>query len=472
MMHRYARLPLLMFVAAGLSGLLLCTGAFAGFAPDETVQKCISDRVASGQNTGIAAAVADSDGVRYFFAGTSSSSPASELQKNTLFEIGSVTKLFTGLLLAQAVQQGEVRLDETIASLLPEQVVISHPDIANITLLDLATHTSGLPRMPANWQAQDLSDPYAHYDGGLLLQALSAQDPGLKNKGAYLYSNFGAGLLGYLLSRAAGSDFPSLVASRIAAPLGLKDSTATPTAAQKQRMAHGFATRTTPAPPWNFDALAGAGVLKSTPQDLALYLRCCMGLQPNPLEKPLQMTLEAYRQGPEGISMGLAWHIIETADKNYYFHDGGTGGFRAFVGFVTGKDKAKSGIVLLSNTAADVSDIGMHILDTRFALRTPRKAVELPAEVMKEYVGRFRYRPGNPYVSAGTEAELTPEGKGLLYACPSMSDQDTLFPARKDLFYFASSSDVRLEFQRDQLGKITGFVIHAAGDQLVADKIN
>lgn len=451
-----------------LAFLIGCTDATAGFAPDGAVQKLITERVDAGHNTGIAAAVADSEGVRYFFAGSSGKQDAA-LQKNTVFEIGSITKLFTGLLLAEAVQRGEVQLDDTIASFLPKHLV-ANPDAANITLLDLATHTSGLPRMPENWQAVEPAAPYAHYDAHLLHTALGAADPGLKNKGAYLYSNFGAGLLGYLLTRASGMDYSALVKTRITVPLGLKDTGVRLSSEQTERLAQGHADKNTAAPPWHFGVLAGAGAVKSTPQDLARYLASCMNIRPDTLQTALQMTLTPYRPGPDGVEMGLGWHIIKAADRTFYFHDGGTGGFRAFIGFVAGAKNSPSGIVLLSNTAADVSDMGMHILDTRFGLSAPRKAIRLPSATLDEYAGHYRYRPGNALIREGTEAVLTRTDDGLLYDCSAMAEQGQLLPLKKDLFFFASSHDVTLMFRRNARGQVAGYAIHGAEQQLQAEK--
>ncbi len=448
---------------------------YAAPATDADIRELAAERVASGQNAGVAAAVVDADGVRYFFAGTSGNAAADALCKDTLFEIGSVTKVFTGLLLAEAVLRGEAKLEDGIGAFLPQGVVIKHPDVAKITLLDLATHMSGLPRMPVNWQPVNPADPYAHYDPHLLHKALAAADPGLKKPGNYLYSNFGAGLLGYLLARAAGSDYATLVETRIAAPLGLTDTTVTPSPKQKQRSAQGYASggkdgKTTP--PWHFDALAGAGALKSTPQDMAAFLAGCMGLRKTPIDPALQMTLKSYRQVPEGLEMGLGWHEIKTTDRTFYYHDGGTGGFRSFVGFVLDAQHKATGIVLLSNTSADVSDLGMHILDTRFSLRTPRKAVTLPTATLDAYAGRYRYRPGNTLIKEGQLATLSRKENGLQYICETMSDQDLLLPIEKDRFFFASSKDVLLVFQRNAQGEVTGFVISAAGEELSADKID
>ncbi len=448
--------------------------AWAASVTDAAIQKLISERVASGQNSGIAAAVVDAAGVRYFFAGASGNAAAKELRKDTLFEIGSVTKVFTGLLLAEAVRREEVRLEDKIRSYLPQQLVLRHPDVANITLLDLATHMSGLPRMPLNWQAADPADPYAHYDADLLLEALTATDPGLKKSGTYLYSNFGAGLLGYLLSNAAHSDYAALVSARIAEPLGLADTTVALSPDQTQRLAQGYASAGKDnkiAPAWNFDALAGAGALKSTPQDLASFLQACMEMRKTSLDQALQLSLKTYRKTPEGFEMGLGWHCIITPERTFYYHDGGTGGFRSFVGFVKDMDHNSTGYLLLSNTAADVSDLGMHFLDTRFGLRTPRKAVSLPDAVLKAYAGTYHYRPGNPLLPEGLVATLSRTGNGLEYVCEAMSEQDKLLPFDKDQFFFESSKDVLLTFQRDSQGKVTGFVISAAGQELGADKI-
>src|SRR5688572_11080573 len=160
----------------------------------------------------------------------------------TLFEIGSITKTFTSLLLADLVRDGSVQLDQPVASLLPAAVSVPELDGRAITLLDLATHTSGLPRLPANlWldplTEEQLLDPYAHYQVEDLYDFLSSYTLAALPGERFEYSNLGGGLLGHALSFAAGTSYEEAIECRISEPLGLKDTTLHPSPAQERRLA-------------------------------------------------------------------------------------------------------------------------------------------------------------------------------------------------------------------------------------------
>ena len=138
------------------------------------------------------------------------------LNGDTIFEIGSVTKVFTSLLLADMVQRGEVALADPVAKYLPADVKVPERGGRVITLVDLSTHTSGLPRMPSNFHPKDPANPYADYTVEQLYQFLSSYQLTRDIGSQFEYSNLGGGLLGQALARRAGMDYEALVRSRIA----------------------------------------------------------------------------------------------------------------------------------------------------------------------------------------------------------------------------------------------------------------
>jgi D-alanyl-D-alanine-carboxypeptidase/D-alanyl-D-alanine-endopeptidase len=246
----------------------------------------------------------------------------------TIFEIGSLTKVFTALLLADMAERGEVRLSETAARYLPGGT-------GPVTLADLATHTSGLPRLPPGlwWSALGhLRDPYAGYSEARLIRAAGRSLRASSRPNAYAYSNYGYGLLGYLLGQAAGSSYQALVTERICAPLGLADTTFEVPPAARDRMAQGYA-RGQAVPGWHLGALAAAGGLHSTAADLATLLRVCLaGPAGTPLDAAIRETVRPRADIPSG-QIGLAWHLSVRGDRELIWHNGMTGGYSAMIAF-------------------------------------------------------------------------------------------------------------------------------------------
>ncbi|HEY6618458.1 MAG TPA: serine hydrolase, partial [Steroidobacteraceae bacterium] len=190
---------------------------------------------------------------------------------DSIYEIGSLTKTFTGLILAQMVEQGRVKLDEPVRQLLPAGTV-AKPQGTEISLLDLTTQHSGLPRMPDNFKPTNPDNPYADYGAANLYQYIS--EHGLEKVGTpkFLYSNLGVGLLGQALADRAGMRYPALLAQQVTEPLKMRDTVVTLSAAQQRRFIEGHSADHHVAHAWDLDALAGAGAIRSTGNDLVTYL--------------------------------------------------------------------------------------------------------------------------------------------------------------------------------------------------------
>ena len=286
---------------------------------------------------------------------------------DTLFEIGSVTKVFTALLLAEAVMRGELTLDTTLGALLPE-VDVPARDGAAITVEHLATHTSGLPSNPmpllaaarAQWRARR-GDPWAEIDRAALLTALGEthlrRTPGT---GRIAYSNFGAGVLGHALVTAAGSrDFGDLVRSRICDPLGMADTVLLPDPEQAEREAVGHRRRARPTGHWEVAGLPGAGALRSTATDLLTFLHAQLRPDDTPLGPAIALTHPERRPGGR-LGIGLGWlRVPMKGEGTVLWHDGGTGGFRSFAGLVP---TAGVGVVALANDLRSVDRVGLGLL--------------------------------------------------------------------------------------------------------------
>jgi CubicO group peptidase (beta-lactamase class C family) len=295
------------------------------------------------------------DGIPHVLGyGRRSKDNAGPPEGDTLFEIGSMTKTFTGTLLWQAARDGTLALDDPIGKFLPKTV---HPPVRNgkdITLLHLATHTSGLPRLPANLVPRDATNPYADYSVPDLYDGLDslelAHDPGER----YEYSNLGMGLLGHLLALRAGKPYEALVLEKICAPLGLPDTRIALSDDQKRRLAPGHAADGSEAPNWDFPALAGAGALRSTAHDLLRYLEAHLDDAYAGMQAP-RATLRG------GMKIGLAWHLLPVASKGstIVWHNGASGGYRCWAGFVR---RTRTAVVVLTNSTADVDLLGVTLL--------------------------------------------------------------------------------------------------------------
>jgi CubicO group peptidase (beta-lactamase class C family) len=307
-----------------------------------------------------------------------------------IFQIGSVTKVFTALLLAEMAERGEVSLSEPAVSYLPGG---KRPDLAGagaVTLTDLATHTSGLPRLPPGlaWYSRlSPRDPYARYPASRFARAARQSLRRASGAGSYVYSNYGFGLLGYLLGQAAGSPYETLVTERICGPLGLRDTTFEVPAMSRDRMVQGYAGRRA-VPAWHFGALAGAGGLYSTAADMGTFLQACLRPAGSPLDGVIRATLVP-RLVIGGGEIGLAWHLTRLGDHVVSWHNGMTGGFSSMIAFDPAR---KLGIAALANSAGELpSPLDRAVFG---ALRLLPRSRQLPATGAR---GGGPQRPVQPF---------------------------------------------------------------------------
>jgi len=327
---------------------------------DRKVASLIGDRIAGRDGEGIVIALLDPSGTRIVARG-----PARQdvlCDGSTIFEIGSLTKVFTALILADMALKGEVSLDDPAETYLPAGAHMPDYEGRKITLRDLATHMSGLPRLPGNMPFANPQDPYADYDEALLLDFLGryrlTRAPGSR----YDYSNLGFGLLGYLLGRAAHSDYATLLAQRITGPLGMHDTAIALTPEHESRFAQGHDAAMHPAAPWTFPTLTGAGAIRSTGHDMAAFARAAMD-PASAIGAAMRLsTASPPALGDGRNKAGLGWVVGVAPDgQQLLFHDGGTGGFRTSIIL---EPESRRAVVVLANAAVEPStpDLASHIL--------------------------------------------------------------------------------------------------------------
>lgn len=352
----------------------LIVSAHAQVASDDEIRKILADRIdVQHQSIGIVVGVVGPEGRRVIAYGRLEQGDSRTLDGDTIFEIGSETKVFTSLLLADMVQRGEVALDDPVAKYLPATVKVPERNGRSITLIDLATHTSGLPRLPGNMAFKDINNPYADYTVEQLYQFLSSYQLTRDIGSQYLYSNLGGGLLGHALTRRAGMDYEALVRSRICDPLGMKSTRIALTTQMKERLAVGHNAGMKSVENWDFPTLAGAGALRSTINDQLNFLAANLGITKSPLAPAMAAMVKVRRPtGLDGVQVALGWHVFTGNGKEIVWHNGGTGGYRSWMGYDA---KARVGVALLSNaeTVLGVDDIGHHLLDPTFPLAKPSK---------------------------------------------------------------------------------------------------
>lgn len=319
--------------------------------------------LAPSTGIGVSVGVLDHDARSVFAYGAA--------KPDSLFEIGSITKTFTGLILAQMVEQGKVKLDEPVRELLPAGTV-AKPSGQEITLLDLATQHSGLPRMPDNFHPADPQNPYADYRAADLYAFIQKHGVERPAHTDFLYSNVGFGLLGQALADRAAIPYPELLRQEVTGPLRMHDTAITLSSAQQSRFLAAHASDRKPAHAWNLDAMAGAGAIRSTAGDMLTYLAAqlhpasSVASSDSPEAKTLAAAIAASHQlhedGPPGNRIALAWMYIPEIDQ--YRHNGSTGGYNAIALFSPKADRA---VVVLVNIAAGTPEgsaeqIGQHIL--------------------------------------------------------------------------------------------------------------
>ncbi|MGD0619808.1 MAG: serine hydrolase domain-containing protein [Bryobacteraceae bacterium] len=348
--------------------ILLMLAALSRAATSDDIRSILANRVDQKKAVGIIVATIDAHGRNTVAYGTVAKDRSDAPDGSTVFEIGSITKVFTSLLLADMVEHGEVRPDEPVADLLPKTVKVPSHNGRQITLLDLSMQSSGLPRLPTNAQPADFMNPYADYTPAKLYEFLSGytltRDPGEK----YEYSNLGAGLLGHALALKAGISYEELLRKRVFDPLGMHDTSITLTADQRKRLAPGYNAALNPVANWTFDVLAGCGALHSTANDLLTFLAANMELADTPLKAAMRRMRSMRKPtGMPDIDIAMAWHILTKFGGEIVWHNGGTYGYRSFIGF---DPAAKKGVVVLCNAFMDNDDVGLHELDSRYAVTT------------------------------------------------------------------------------------------------------
>lgn len=324
-------------------------------AADADLAAWLDAGVADGRIAAASVAHVDRAEVQFRHRGRRTSDDATPPDARTQYQIGSITKVFTHLLLAEMREIGAVDLTTRIDALIPAPFVPRNPDVAGIPLGALATHTSGLPRLPPNLDPGNPADPYAGYDAATLYAGLAMAREGQPLGTSYAYSNFGVGALGHLLGRADRSTYADAVTKHVIVPLRLQQTGFAPGDNAAVPVVGGA-----PVSAWRFDdALAGAGALWGSVEDLARLIQAQLGTHEHALRHALADDTEVVVESAGTFAVTRVWHVAGSAAQPIYWHNGGTAGFHSFVGWRPDQGR---GVAILVSGDADPTAIGLQVL--------------------------------------------------------------------------------------------------------------
>ncbi len=440
-----------------LALLMLLAPVNTGFAQD--IGQILSDRIErDGQGVGIVSATIENDTPQFTSFGMADAGGEVPVDETTLFEIGSISKLFGNLLLAQMVLEGTMDLQAPVSNYLPQGTKLPQFEGQEISLLDLATHSAGLPSIPPDLGKADPLNPYAGYGSEPYYRFLAGftlpRAPGTQ----FEYSNIGAVLLAEAVSHTAGKPYAQLVEERILDPLGMTDTALQPS--EPSRLAGGHNQAGEPVPHWTFDIFAPAGGYVSTAADLAKFAAAAAGQRKTPLDPAFSLMLENTRPaGTPRMTIGLGWMLLDHDNGTTVWHNGITGGFNSFIGF--DRETGKAAVVLANAvTQTGIEDIGFHLIDPHAQLAPQpqqREAIEIDPAVLEDYVGRYVLGPE-------FSIAVTAEG-GQLFVQASGQTELAAYP-ESDTKFFLREVDAQISFKRGTDGVVTGLVLHQNGQDI------
>jgi D-alanyl-D-alanine-carboxypeptidase/D-alanyl-D-alanine-endopeptidase len=448
----------------------------ASVAPsDAEIRKILAERIdglAGGEDgIGIVVGIVGPNGRRVISYSHLNQGDPRPMDGDTVFEIGSVSKVFTALLLADMVQRHEVALTDPVTKYLPAGVKVPERNGRSITLVDLATHTSGLPFMPN--QLPTFDDPVGEKNSvAQLYQFLSryqlTRDPGTE----WDYSNIGYWLLGEALASRARTDYESLLLARVTGPLQMTSTAVTLSPALKAKLAVGHNAVLQPARSFSsvsiYADMPAAGGLLSTVNDMLKFLSVCLGYERSPLASSMSAMLSGHRPIGGGEEQALGWVVNGKSDDQLITHDGFTWGYASYVAW---DPASRVGVVVLSNQLAGVEDIGRHLLRPGSPLErlttTKHTEISLDSSVLGDYVGQYEVQDEGVFNIARERDFLTiqlPTGWGLpKFRLRPESQRD----------FFVAELPIRVMFQSGSDGRVNGLLIYPPRGQhaLVASRV-
>ncbi|MBS0515698.1 MAG: serine hydrolase [Proteobacteria bacterium] len=420
--------------------------------------EAIAHGVADGAYASVAVGVIDGKRSNTFYFGRRGDAQSKPADDASLFELGAVTEVFTGILLAQAAVEGKLRLADPVEKFLPERFPFADARLGKITLAQLASQHSVLPGQPANLFPDDLDDPYAGYAGEDLLALLAFQrGAGEAAEAAYSYSILDAGLLGHLLGRVYRAAYAQALTDKVLVPLDLRHVSFADDPDLLSGHAHGAIV-----PHWHYGVLAGAAGLRASLPDMLAFLQHNLTPENSPLRAALLLARQPRAAGPAD-QIGFGWNVREKIDGAttwpLVWRASRTAGFASFIGFRTDRQRA---IVLLGNSSEDVAALGIAWLGDDAPPSVAHAANATADNRLDEYPGLYQ-------IAAGSEAVVRVAANALSLQLPGEFPR-RLRPADKDVF-ITDSSAFGVTFMRG-IGAVNGLVLHAGGTNVSATRLS
>lgn len=393
-------------------GLAIALASGQSVAMTDAEVKSITEQRLLGDRTGACFAVAVIDKTVSRAYVCADPKDASRISPMTAFEIGSVSKTMTAALLADLILQGKASLDDPLSNYLPEGTVVPSFEGKPILIKHIVTHTSGLPVVPDFGSAPNMENPYANVDETSLLKTLSTAKLQRAPGSQFEYSNYASMLLSSIIAKRAGTDFETLLQTRLFAPTGMKNSYINQKPADvKAAQGHTPNNKTTPA--WTFKTnAAGVGGVRATLDDMVNYVQAQLGKTESAISPALKITQQQVKTETNS-KMAMNWMLAPLDSHFVHLHEGGTGGFSAFTAFDL---DTKRGVVILSDTAltsvGGLSSLGNHLLDSRLPLGKARKVKQPDAELLKAIVGEYDFLPGMKMTLTSKDGRLYTQATG------------------------------------------------------------
>ncbi|RZN84027.1 MAG: serine hydrolase [Winogradskyella sp.] len=429
----------------------------------DDIKVYIKSMVDEGHVPSISMAYMEGDVVKNLNYGKTKLENGSDVNEHSVYEIGSISKVFTCIILADEVLKGNMNLDDPISKYLSKDFKAIKGNNREITLKDLATHTSGLPRMPSNFNPKDPENPFADYTVKELYEFLNSyeltRDVGVQ----YEYSNLAMGLLGHILELHTGKSYADLVKERITNPLGMKSTGIVINDDMKSNLAYGYNAELKITKNWDLNVLSGAGAIKSTSRDMIKFFNANVTKNDSDLYKAMALSHQiAYEDLTNNLRIGLGWHY--NADGTIIWHNGGTGGYKSFGGFVKGTDKA---VIIFTNSVHGLDLVGVKQLGMNVELKLPVKRefpdiVNVSEDILETYVGKYELAP-NFYITIKLDnKQLSAQATG--------QQEFEIYPSAENEF-FLKVVEANITFNKNNLGIVESMTLHQGGQNLPGKKV-
>jgi D-alanyl-D-alanine-carboxypeptidase/D-alanyl-D-alanine-endopeptidase len=445
-------------IVLGLALLAPVAAPAQHFPPDEDVRTMLRYLVEDGETPGIVLGMLEADGTTRILSWGSGGANARPLGPRSVFEIGSITKVFTGILLADMVERGEVSLSDPVSRYLPEGVRVPSRNGREITLLDLATHHSSLPRMPGNLTVS-ASNPYPQYTFEEMYAFLATHELRRDIGAQFEYSNMAVALLGEALARRAGRTWDELVRERVLQPLGMNMTSTVVAGEMAEWNTQGHDENGGAAPYRGWSNLPGMGALRSNAEDLLRFLAANTGPPASRLERVMRTSHEPRAAMGENGQIGLNWLMQKAGDRTITAHGGATAGYQTHIAFDPDRGV---GVVLLTNAAEFDDDLGVDLL--RRGAGPARREVAVSRDVLRRYAGVYK-------VDGGPSLVVRLEDEGHLTMQMPRNVRFRMY-AESDSTFFLKRTPWGLRFTQGTDGQVTGVVVDMEGTQRTALRVD